>query len=141
MTGFMSLVLWLGFAGRIGVSSQRKDAPPVLMLTGNLKSETRWGPPGFGETPEKDSRVVIFVLKLRPSRTAKQLSLPEDGEEGEKKFSEIQLRCDSTAFPSCEAALKKSVGHRITVGGEAEPGGAPTDYLPVTMWVRLTTNK
>jgi hypothetical protein len=137
MMGLVTLLLWLGFAGTIGASSSNEVSPSVIVLTGILKSRTEWGPPGWGETTKLDSKFAIFVLQLREPRTTRQLYLPDDGKDGEKRFAEIQLWCDNTAFPQCEAALKKSLGHRITVSGQAAYAIEPADYLPVTLRVRL----
>jgi len=110
----------------------------LVALTGIVRSRTEWGPPGFGETPKADAKVVIFTLKLSAPRTGKQLSLPE---EGGKQFTELQLRCDSTTFPNCESALKKSVGQKVKVSGLVESAAAPTDYLPVILRVRSIANQ
>jgi len=140
-TALTALVLWLGFATITDASPSGSDSSSASVLTGVLKSQTKWGPPGFGETPKLDSKVVIFVLRLREPRTAKQLSLPDHGTKGDERFSEVQLWCDSTAFPLCEPLLKRSVGKRITVAGQAARAVEPTDYLPVTLRVRLITNQ
>jgi hypothetical protein len=139
-TALVTLVLWLGFASTISASAG-DDSPPMVVLTGVLRSKSEWGPPGFGETPTLDSKVVIFALKLLEPRTATQLSLKEGRKKGQETFSEIQLWCDATAFPRCESLLKKSVGHRVTVSGEASRAVEPTDYLPVTLHVRLIANQ
>jgi len=116
------------------------DATQAVALTGVLKTKTEFGPPGFGETPKRDSKVRIFVLKLQEPRTVKELALPDGPKPGEV-FSEVQLRCDSSAFPQCETLLKKSVGQRITVSGKTDGQTYPTDYLPVILHVRRVTNQ
>lgn len=131
--------LWFGFVVTINASPPESDSPPMVALSGVLKSKVEWGPPGFGETPKIDSKVRIFVLKLREPRSAKQLSLSRD-KKGEE-FREIQLWCDSNAFPKCKSRLRESVGHRITVVGQAARGAEPTDYLPVTLRVSLITSE
>lgn len=117
-----------------------EQSPKMVILTGTLRSKTEWGPPGYGETPKVDGKVAIFVLKLSKPETALQLSIPP-GEKEERCFSEVQLWCDSAAFPRCDALLKKSVGRRITVSGQAARATEPTDYLPVVIHVHLIANE
>src|SRR5258708_6462662 len=38
--------------------------PSKLWLSGTLKQEVRLGPPGYGETPERDEKDTILVLHL-----------------------------------------------------------------------------
>lgn len=38
--------------------------PAAVRLSGVVKTETRLGPPGYGETPSRDKKVTIFVLHL-----------------------------------------------------------------------------
>jgi hypothetical protein len=131
-----SLLAAFGWLGAVGAASA-STAPVVLK--GVLKSRTEYGPPGFGENPKIDGEVVIFVLRLRKPLTAKQLLLPDDVNAAGETFSEIQLSCDSVAFPQCQSLLKRSVGHQITASGQAMRATAPTDYLPVTLHVHLVT--
>lgn len=109
---------------------------PMMVLDGIVSSRQQWGPPGFGETPAVDQKVRIFVLKLHRSKSAKELSLPSTEKLG-RRFGEIQLSCDTSAFPSCRRLLEGSVGHRVTVSGELARAVNPTDYLPIGMTVRL----
>ncbi len=119
-----------------------EDSAASVQLAGILQSKTELGPPGFGETPKVDSRVKVFVLKLEEPLTQEQLSLqPAKSGRGTsdlpKRFDEVQLRCADSAvgFP-CEATLKKLVGHRIRVRGDADWAVYPTDFLPVILSVR-----
>jgi|WetSurMetagenome_2_1015567.scaffolds.fasta_scaffold116030_2 hypothetical protein len=137
----VSMMVVLSFGSVRMIAASPSSDEPVVVLTGVVKSKTEWGPPGFGETAKVDGKFVIFTLKLVAARTGKQLSLPEDAKDRDKKFAELQLRCDSSAFPACEGALKRSLGHRVTVGGQVERAAAPTDYLPIILRVRLITNR
>lgn len=40
------------------------DTQEALRLTGRLRMERHWGPPGFGENPKTDSRFVAWILEL-----------------------------------------------------------------------------
>src|SRR2546422_735374 len=35
-----------------------------VRLTGRMEEERKFGPPGFGETPEKDAKLTIVLLRL-----------------------------------------------------------------------------
>jgi hypothetical protein len=130
LINLMAITLCLGFAY---AANGNEDSPPMVSLTGILKSKMEYGPPGYGETPKTDPKIKIFVLKLSKSQTGRQLSLPG---EATRKFSEIQLRCDSNAMPQCEPFLEQSIGRQITVSGETDGQTYPTDYLPVILYVR-----
>jgi len=39
-------------------------APTVVSLSGRVYVESKYGPPGFGETPDRDSRIVGTILRL-----------------------------------------------------------------------------
>lgn|SRR5574337_71041 len=39
-------------------------ATPCITLIGDVKRETNYGPPGFGETPAIDRKVVDYILVL-----------------------------------------------------------------------------
>lgn len=119
-----------------GVRSREESVPPVIVLDGIVSSRQQWGPPGFGETPKVDQKVRVFVLKLRKPKAAKELSLDSGGRPG-TRFAEIQLSCDTDAFPSCRQRLAESVGHHVTVSGELAYAANPSDFLPVGMTVRL----
>lgn len=138
------LAVWLCLG--LGLSSASSAAPDdgpskMVVLTGILRSRMEKGPPGYGETPKLDRKVVIFVLRLPKPQSAAQLSLPRGGKLEGMQISEVQLWCDSTVFPSCNSVLKKSIGHRITVSGQATPAAEPADYLQVVFHVHLITNE
>jgi hypothetical protein len=132
---------WPVLSATFGVrAAANEQAPKMVVLTGILRFKTEWGPPGFGATPKIDGKVAVFVLNLLKPKTPAQLSLPP-GEKKERHFSVVQLWCDSAAFPRCEGLLRKSVGQRITVSGQATRATEPTDYLPVVVHVHLITNE
>jgi hypothetical protein len=106
-----------------------------VMVSGIVAPGKVWGPRGFGETPETDSRFTIFTLRLDEPRTSEQV-LPRGGKQDREKVAIVQLWCDSSAFPGCELLLKKSVRHRIIVCGQAAREVAATSCVPVTISVR-----
>ena len=133
----LCIVALVGLGYAAAQSNSPVSGSTVLTLEGRVSSRKTWGPPGFGETPKVDSRLVIYVLKLGEAKTPKQLSLSENSRELRQDVSEVQLRCDSKALPRCESLLKQSLGRRVTVVGEITEAATPTDFLPVTMFVRL----
>lgn len=50
----------LGTIYKVGVVC----AAPCVTLIGDVKRETNYGPPGFGETPAIDRKVVDYILVL-----------------------------------------------------------------------------
>jgi hypothetical protein len=144
----MMLVLWLGFASVVNAQSSKEKSSSIVVLTGILRSETKYGPPGWGETPKIDPKFKIYVLKFQEPLTAKQLSLhAESGEDlgndetkGKDKYAEIQLWCTSEV-PQCEDVLKKAVGHKITVSGEAVRCAEPANFLPASMDILSITDQ
>jgi len=114
------------------------DARKAIVLSGKLPSQVKWGPPGFGETGDRDQRLTIFVLELRSARSARDLSLPEATGKA-RQYSEVQLKCDRAAVSECEKLLAHSVGHPVTIPGKTEYAVYPTDFLPVVMTVSRIT--
>jgi hypothetical protein len=131
----LGCLVYCGYSFSQPVSA--KSERSMVTLTGRVEKRREWGPPGFGETPKRDTRIVIYLLKLKMSRTARDLALPPDGTHLDDSYREVQLRCDSTVFPQCELILKSLQGRQVTVVGE--PGYAihPTDYVPIVVQVRL----
>jgi hypothetical protein len=138
MRTFASAILLLLYGVGLAAQDLIADPPsaPIVALEGTIRSRRVWGPPGFGETPKQDSRTTIYVLKLKKPKRAAELSLrAPSSREPAKKYSEIQLFCDSVKFPRCEAAVRSSVGHEVTVSGKVDFAVEPTDYVPITMEV------
>lgn len=48
----------------LATGSCKQMAPTVVSLSGHVYVESKYGPPGFGETPDRDSRIVGTILKL-----------------------------------------------------------------------------
>ncbi len=139
MRTIFAFALLLSFHG-VGIAAQgvadERAPASMVALEGTIKSRRVWGPPGFGETPRQDSRTTIFLLKLKKPKTAAELSLSTGSNEGPaRKYSEVQLFCDSVKFPRCTAVVHSSVGHEVTVSGRVDFAVEPTDYVPITMEV------
>jgi len=48
----------------VAVGSCIQMAPTVVSLSGRVYVKSKYGPPGFGETPDRDSRIVGTILRL-----------------------------------------------------------------------------
>lgn len=81
-------------------------ATPCITLIGDVKRETNYGPPGFGETPVIDRKVVDYILVLdhkinveaskhvNPSKGVGeiQLFLPYDNNPLATKIGRVEVR-------------------------------------------------
>ena len=124
----------LGFSGESGVAYHY--FPAIVELKGTLCSDTKLGPPGYGETPDQDARVKISVLKLdRPINVNanpdnKLGDTADTGSFSNLKF--IQLFWDKgTDLKHPELLLDK----HIVVRGSLEEALAPMQFTTVTMSV------
>lgn len=96
-------------------------AAPCLTFVGTVKREVNYGPPGFGETPKKDRRIVDYILVLdkKINIDASKYVDPAKG------VGEIQLFISYDKNP-----LTKKIG-RVEVRGtleEASTAAAIRDY-------------
>ena len=107
-----------------------------VRLEGTLIERREFGPPGFGETPKRDSRGTIFVLRLPSAITVK--ATPEsDAKEGllpyaphsVKHVREVQIFPD---FDDGYHNAKKLVGHPVSAVGSLSDPLAPGEYLKVS---------
>jgi len=57
-------VLFIRPGQAAAVGSCMQMAPVVVSLSGRVYVESKYGPPGFGETPDRDSRIVGTILRL-----------------------------------------------------------------------------
>lgn len=108
-----------------------KYETPGVRLDGRLIERTVYGPPGYGETPAKDERDKILVLRLTHPITVEPLlnakanrSLSLDTV---KDISDIQLFIKS----SQTAEAHKLVGAMVMVVGTLNEAVAPSQYTKV----------
>src|SRR5829696_1260990 len=65
--------------------------PARVWLSGNLNVEKKWGPPGYGETPDRDELLTIFVLELdQPEDVCGETATDQDGPTT-KRVDRVQL--------------------------------------------------
>jgi hypothetical protein len=99
-----------------------------VRLVGSVRQEARLGPPGYGETPTRDKRDTIFVLRLDSPITVC----------GDTTLKPKQASIDSVI----EVQLTGHVegidfrrGGKITVEGTISRAELPWHYLPVVFGV------
>ncbi len=107
-----------------------------------LTARTFYGPPGFGETPSKDAREKVLILKL-----AKPIAVnPTGGAKANKgscwggfpHLSAVQL----FIYPEAKLAdSRKLVGKEVVAMGTLREGDAPSEHTKVIMEVKTVDPK
>jgi len=101
----------------------------VMELSGRLVQEHRAGPPGYGETPDRDEKISVFLLQLTDS-----LSICGDSVDGEShpalRVTKVQLtgRIDPKQ-------LTHYLGHTLMLYGTLNRQTRGTDFTPIVMRV------
>lgn len=102
--------------------------PQPVQLMGRLVSEERFGPPGYGETPDRDARVEIYVLALDQPRDICPETDPSRRREWLVDVDRIQV-----TGPRSATELKRYVGARVAVTGILDRAVWGGDFTPVVM--------
>lgn len=116
---------------------------PGIQLEGTLIGRMFYGPPGFGETPAKDVRDKVLVLKLvkpitvRPIEDAEAKNSPNLSTV--KHVRQIQLFFLSSRTSMTDA--RKLLGKTVVVVGKLDEATAPGQYTDVTMDVKTLQAK
>jgi hypothetical protein len=113
-----------------------------VQLEGRLTARTFYGPPGFGETPSKDAREKVLILKL-----AKPITVDPIADVKANKGScwgdfphlaAVQL----FIFPEAKLAdAQKLVGKVVVVVGTLREGDAPSQHTKVIMEAKTVDPK
>jgi hypothetical protein len=104
--------------------------PATVRLSGVVNTETRLGPPGYGETPSRDKKITIFVLHLStavdvcPDTTSGVLHPALDGV--------VAMQLTGRLDP---VAMKRENGLRLTVDGTLHRQTWGTDFTEVLVRV------
>jgi hypothetical protein len=116
-------------------TSYKYDVPGVR-LRGRLIQRKVYGPPGYGETPARDARVSILILKLSQQISVKP---PEDAEangsvdlDAAEGVREVQLFID----PPQKTDAYKLVGHEVTAIGTLNESITASQYTKIWMDVK-----
>jgi hypothetical protein len=131
---------------RAGKSQQQEphyncDTPGV-QLEGTLTQRTFYGPPGFGETPAKDAREKVLILKLAKPITVDPVENVKANQgscwAAFPHLKEIQL----FVFPAEKVSqARKLVGKTAVATGTLHEGDAPSEHTKVVMDVKTIDSK
>jgi hypothetical protein len=119
----------------------RFDTPHVK-LEGALSERVFYGPPGFGETPDKDAREKVFVLTLEQPITAVPI---EDAETKGSSSLSIQRNVRAVQLfifpPAKREQARKLIGKTVVAIGTLNEATAPSEHLKVSMRVEALDPK
>lgn len=111
-----------------------------IQLKGVLTARTFYGPPGFGETPEKDAREKVLILKLTQPITVDPIT-DESNKSCWSDFPHLR-KIQLFIFPSKRVAnARKLVGKIVTAVGTLREGDAPSEHTKVIMEVKTLQPK
>ena len=117
-------------------NSLRYDTPGTS-LHGIVTQRNVYGPPGYGETPSRDSRMKTFVLKIPNSISVEPAPNAEaNGSvnlDSAKDVREIQLFVPKSQTSS----IQKLIGHAVTVKGTLNESITASQYTKV--WLDVAT--
>lgn len=120
-----------------GTSSNYRYDTPGIRLEGTLAERKVYGPPGYGETPAKDERDTILILKLTHAISVEPTANAEANGSAsldpEKNVLEVQLFVDR----SRTAEARKLLGKAVIAQGTLNEAAAPSQYTKV--WLDVKT--
>ncbi|MDP1932862.1 MAG: hypothetical protein Q8L60_15530 [Gammaproteobacteria bacterium] len=101
--------------------------PAIVQLQGVLELEEKFGPPNFGEFPETDQRLNIYVLNLiRPIHVGTPDSLSELNDRPIENVSRIQV-----IFQNNSSDIISLIGETIVLEGSLSKQLSSHDFYPV----------
>lgn len=116
-------------------ASYRYDTPGVR-LEGTLTERKEYGPPGYGETPSKDERDTILVLKLSNLISVQPAANAEARGSASldpvKDVREVQLFISRPQIVDA----RKLLGKVVVVVGTLNEAAAPSQYTKVWLYVQ-----
>lgn len=100
--------------------------PIVVELSGRLEMMTGYGPPNYGENPEKDKKINYYVLTLDNPINVKGNSTDEINQNTYTNVNKIQL-----VYHDSINILKDHINQKVIIGTlfEAITGAHYTDIL------------
>jgi hypothetical protein len=108
-----------------------------IRLDGVLEVRKVYGPPGYGETPTKDARIEILVLKLRRGITVEPVENAAANRSANldpvEHVQEVQLFVTRSKMPDA----RKLVGQLISATGTLNESMAASQYTKV--WLNAAT--
>jgi hypothetical protein len=144
----------LAFANRIAFAGEPQasntNAPertfkfdtPSVKLEGVLSERIFYGPPGFGETPDKDARERVLILTMRRSITVVPVENAEStGTASLSTLSNVRA-VQLFIFSSAKSEqARKLIGKTVIAIGTLNEAVAPSEHLRVSMDVQALNPK
>jgi hypothetical protein len=119
--GLLAIAIW----GRADAAEQTYPYwPAVVKLTGTLIFERRYGPPGYGNTPDKDEKLEVPILFLDAPITVEAAQNDPNEYETETDVTEVQI-----SMPAED--LKKYLYQSVTVEGRLSERRTGYDFAPI----------
>ena len=122
------------------VVSYRYDTAGVR-LEGTLTERKEYGPPGYGETPSKDERDTILVLKLSSPISVQPTANAEASGSASldpvKDVHEVQLFIPKPRI----ADARKLLGKIVVAVGTLNEAAAPSQYTKVWLDTQSVNSK
>jgi hypothetical protein len=136
----------LGFTNRVAHATEPQSSntstsertfrfdTPKVKLEGTLSERVFYGPPGFGETPDKDARERVLILTLRQPITV----VPAENAKP-KVTSSLSTLSNVRAVqlfifpPAKREQARKLIGKTVVAIGTLNEATAPSEHLKVTM--------
>jgi len=104
--------------------------PSAVHLSGIVRTEERFGPPGYGEMPDQDARLTIYILELDE---AQDICAGSQGGEPVSAMNHVRrLQLAGSVHP---AILRSHVGRRIQVNGSLSHQVWGTDFTAMILVV------
>ena len=101
--------------------------PSISILSGTLKEEEFYGPPGYGASPDKDSKEKQYILYLDNPINIEQKKKNESDYDPKYKQDKITLDINKS-----QSSFKHKIGKPVKVKGTlfpAETGHHHTDVI------------
>lgn len=143
LDGFVCSVFLLSFCSPVLADGPAPQSPQPLSygpakveLIGTLLVKQEYGPPNFGENPDTDQKVQIYVLHLSVPVDIKADSNPESNDPDTDNYSgvrDIQVFFLESA-PKTDV-IKTFINKKIRVSGSLFEKTSPGDYMDVIMEV------
>ena len=90
--------------------------PEISIISGTIKIESFFGPPGYGENPETDSREDAYILHLDNSINV--ISKDKEPEEGDYNFTKYNIyKIHVTSSSTTEVKLTNYINKKVRLTG------------------------
>ena len=103
---------------------------PGVRLEGTLVKRVFYGPPGFGETPERDARDEVFVLQLaHPVQVMAPPNPTKDETCAEERSHVSQVQV--WAFQEHRKEIRENAGKTVAITGTLDEDPGPGAHVGV----------